>query len=103
VVIEDPKVYGHATINVLQDLWGLPWNEVTKNYLVALRPSEVRESWGAIKLDTRGWRVTVYLCGEKEFPYIKSIEQEVKVGLEGGMANAYELEKKIHSYERYDE
>jgi hypothetical protein len=92
---EAPKTWGVTTIPVLEFLNGLPWNAITKNLLMALRPSTVRECWGEMKCDAYRWRVTVWLHGTKDYPLIRKIEQEVNVGLLGEFQHAVELEKTL--------
>lgn len=90
----NPRRISYVTIKPLQFLHGLLWNDLTKNYIVALRPSSVRECWDLCKLDASPWRVTVWLEGENDHPIIRSIEQEVVVGIEG-CDHGYDLSTKI--------
>lgn len=78
-----PSRHSYTVIKVLQDLSGQPWDDLSKNMLMALRPSFVRESWGEIKCDACCWRVTVYLSGSKDAPIVDYIAQEVAVGING--------------------
>jgi hypothetical protein len=68
------------TLTVLPELTGRPWNNAAANYLLCLRPSAVRVTYGMVTLDSYSWRVTVYL---NEDNTIRCIEQEVNVGLIG--------------------
>lgn len=95
---------GYTVIPVLEFLWGKPWNDMAKNYLRALRPSDVRETFGEIKNDARPWRVTVILervitpAGiELPTPIVKRIEQEVEVNLEGATCG---FDLKLHDRDR---
>lgn len=79
-----------TTIPVLEFLWGLPYDEIARAYIHALRPSEVRViDDGYEKSNAVTWRVTVKI----EFGVITEIEQEVEVALASGIAtNGYELD-----------
>jgi len=71
---------GWTCIEVLPQLWGRPWNNAAANFLRCLQPSCVRVAQGEITLDSRVWRVTVYVNANNT---IRRIEQEVEVGLVG--------------------
>ena len=81
---DDPEGYedrghagGFACIPVLEFLRGLPWNNLARNYVTALRPSRIRVTEGIIKLDAVTWRVTVWL--EEDGRTIHKIDQEVGI------------------------
>lgn len=78
---EEDDSYGVNTINVLELLWGQPWNNLALNYVYALRPSGIRVVQNGTCLDSQDWRVTVWL--EDDDITIKKIEQEVRIGLYG--------------------
>jgi len=84
---------GYTSMPVLHFLTGLPLNELTMNYLEALRPSALRVVKGSheITCDAQCWRVTVYL---KDDGTIESIEQEVAVGLRH-CEHGYDLSQQI--------
>lgn len=89
-----PDSSGFLSIPVLGFLTGMPWDDHAKNFLMALRPSCVRETWGEIKCDAVCWRVTVLLAGTKTAPLVQKITQEVMVGLsKGDHQNGHELSK----------
>lgn len=90
-----PSRQGFMCIPVLEFLNGMPWNVYTKNLLVALRPSRVREVWSGVKCDARLWRVTVYLKGDKDTPRIDHIEQEVAIGLDGDSAHGRDVRAQL--------
>lgn len=86
----DPKdfiVYHHAkpkketsfsstSIEVLPNLLGLKWNEVTMCYVLSLKPSAIRVSYGMVTCDAYTDRVTVMLNKKN---IIKSITMEVRL------------------------
>lgn len=88
-----PSSCGCLSIEVLRFLWGKPWDEVALAYVHALRPTQIRVTDGGIKLNSRCWRVTVYV-GKKDT--ILKIEQEVEVGLPDGVAHGSALEDALH-------
>jgi len=75
-----PRAHGWMSLSVLPQLVGRPWNNAAANFLVCLRPSAVRVTYGSVTLDSYNWRVTVYLNQDGT---IRLIEQEVEVGLAG--------------------
>lgn len=72
-----PDKIGFTSLKVLTFLKGQPWDEMALCFVTALRPSSVRVVPGGIQLDSRLWRVTVWL----RKGVIDYIEQEVEVGL----------------------
>lgn len=94
-VYQEPKICGRMTVPVLEFLTGLPWNCLTKNMLISLRPSVVQECWDFETGSSILWRVTVWLQGTKDLPKIKRIEQEVSVGLVGEVGHGGDLEKEL--------
>lgn len=75
--------YGWTVVDALPEIWGQPWDKLSQNMIRALRPSMIREVWGGTKMDHVVWRVTVWLEGSEEKPFIEKIQQEVEVDLEG--------------------
>jgi hypothetical protein len=75
-----PRSHGWMSLRVLPELTGRPWNNAAANFLVCLRPSAVRVTYGSVTLDSMSWRVTVHL---NQNGTIRRIEQEVEVGLTG--------------------
>ena len=69
---------GYTSVEVLQFLYGLTWNELALNWIDGLNPSLIRVSTGTLTCDSNPGRVTVFLDKEN---YIKKIEQEIVVGL----------------------
>ena len=96
-----PNEQSYTVIKVLPDLSGQPWDDLSKNMLMAVRPSYVRESWGEIKCDACCWRVTVYLRGSKDEPIVDYIEQEVAVGSVGA-DNGHDLDCKLKARQRVE-
>lgn len=88
------KEYGYScsSINVLEFLWGQPWNNLALNYVRSLRPSIVRVVKDGCCCDAKTWRVTVWL--KDDDVTIKSIEQEVEVGVHGS-TNGHELDTQL--------
>jgi len=85
---------GYTVIEVLSFLKGLPYDEVARGYIYALRPSVVRVSVGLNTCDAVTWRVTVMMKDDK----IDLIEQEVEVELvlfEHGHALRTELNRRL--------
>lgn len=83
---------GGTKIRVLEFLNGRKLDEVAHAYISACRPSRVRVSTGEITLDSRPWRVTVYVDGENT---IKYIEQEVQVTLPAGVRHGHDLDRRL--------
>lgn len=84
VLYEPPSHRGYMSVDVLPQLIGTPWNAAALNLVHSLRPSALRvvdTKRGGITLDSRTWRVTVYLGPDDRT--IRRIEQEVEVGLRG--------------------
>ena len=78
---ERPSEIGYTCIEVLQHLYGKPWNNEALNWMASLRPSAIRVSSGSVTLDACLWRVTVWL--EEGDSTIRRIDQEVEVGKYG--------------------
>lgn len=78
---EPPGSQSGLSLEVLPFLKGKPLNDLTFNYLMALRPSFVRIVLGEETCDAMRWRVTIYLEGDKTT--IKKITQECDVGCVG--------------------
>lgn len=72
---------GHTTINVLQFLYGLPFDNLVMAYVHALRPSMIRASRGEVTTDSFPWRVTILLTQDDK---VWSISQEVEVAYASG-------------------
>lgn len=91
-----PDAEGYTTINVLQFLYGRPWDEIALAYVHALRPSKIRvnnaDCW---KLDATNWRVSILL--EADDRTIKRIWQEVAVGLPDGLNHGHDLDCALHA------
>jgi len=86
--------YGFTVVESLPFLKGRPWDDIALGYVHALRPTSVRViayREGA-QLDSRTWRVTVHL---DEKGNIRSIEQEVQVGLPDGHRSCRELNQLV--------
>lgn len=85
--------YGFDVIPVLEFLNGREYNQLAENYFEALRPSqiEVVSTSSCCTADMDLWRVRVYL----DNGIIDHIEQEVKVGLEGGYNSGWDLKSAL--------
>jgi len=95
----------YTSIPVLQFLWGLPWNNLARNFVTALRPSRIRVTDGPVTLDAVKWRVTVWL--EEDGRTIQEIKQEVGISSwgvwNGGELTAQLIYEKEHgTLEGYD-
>lgn len=87
--------HGYTVVRVLPELEGRPWTPVAAAHLRALRPSEVRVTCGgALTLDSRLWRVTVYLSEES---FVRGIEQEVEVDLPEGVQHGHDLRERLRA------
>jgi hypothetical protein len=78
---EDNISYCWTTKDVLEFLWGQPWNNLALNYVSTLRPSLLRVTSDGVTLECCPWRVTVWL--EDDDKTIKSIEQSVTMSIVG--------------------
>ncbi len=80
---------GYCSIPVLEFLKGREWNDVALAYVHALRPTRIRViEDGRTQMNSENWRVTIYLAEDKT---IKSLFQEVEVGLPEGYESSYEF------------
>jgi hypothetical protein len=93
VEYKQPESYGWSSIKVLEFLNGKPWDNVALAYVHSLRPSSIRVTTGCITLDSRIWRVTVFVDDDN---IIKYITQEVEVGLPDGVANGEALDDALN-------
>ena len=83
VEYETPECLGSLCLEVLPFLKGKKWDEVALGYVHSLRPSCIRVTDGFYTDDAVNWRVTVHLSAGR----IRSIEQEVEVGLPEGVVH----------------
>lgn len=92
---EVPSRRGYTSINVLEFLTGLPWDDFALCWVHSLRPSSIRVTADWETTDACCWRVTVYVGKDGR---IKRIRQEVEVGLgdqyEHGHALGLELSRR---------
>ena len=92
------------SIDVLEFLWGQPWNNLALRYVSALRPSCLRVTKDFATADAHSWRVTVWL--EEDDRTIRKIHQEVKADSLGATCG-HDLElqlkhqKKHGNFEEY--
>jgi hypothetical protein len=77
-----------TSIDVLPFLIGKPYNNLAWNWIVGLRPSQVRVSTGIVHLDCYPNRITIFIDKDN---IIKSIQQEISVGCIG-VHHAHDLE-----------
>ncbi len=82
---------GYTSVEVLPFLTGRPWDDLALAYVHALRPSTIRVTTGGCKANAQTWRVTVFIDTLKS-NLIRSIEQEVQVGLPDGVRNGHALD-----------
>jgi len=75
---------GYTSIDVLEDLWGMPYNNLILAYVHALRPSKVRVSYGEQTLDSCCWRVSIVLEDKEGETFVHSIRQEVAIAYSSG-------------------
>lgn len=87
---------GYTSLEMLSFLKGRPWDDVARAYIHALRPSSVRVSDGMVTADSCPWRVTVIV---DEQGNIRSIDQEVEVGLPEPFGCGYELDQYLKTGE----
>lgn len=99
---EDFKVYHHAvpqpessfswtSVQVLTELIGLPWNDLTMCYVLSLEPTAIRVSTGLITLDGCTGRITVMVDDDD---LITDITKEVRIPCLPGM-DAYDMRKQL--------
>lgn len=83
VEYEKPSTISYTSLDVLQQLWGRPWDQFALNMTHALRPSYIRVVGRAegMTADARRWRVSVHLAEDDRT--IEKITQEVEVGCVG--------------------
>jgi hypothetical protein len=92
----------YGVIEVLSFLKGRKWDEIALAYVHALRPSSIRVTTGAIKLDASKWRVTVYVDNDDT---IRGIEQEVEVGIPEnipGVIDGHTLSEAVNCTDSFD-
>lgn len=96
-ISQQPSFQSRSTldVDVLQFLWGLPYNHIAAGYIESLRPSAVVVTTGAVTDDSVTWRVTVTL--EKNTSVIVKITQEVSAGLPAGVKSADYLRAHLHA------
>jgi hypothetical protein len=77
-------------VEVLAQVRGEPWNDLTRALVSALRPSQVEviEHNAAETTNAMPWRVRVYL---RENKMIDRVQQECLVELPDGCNNGYDL------------
>jgi hypothetical protein len=80
--VEYNKPYGsrgYTVIEVLQQLWGLPLNNLILAYVNALKPTSIRVTSGLQTTDASQGRVTVVYEERDGVEYVQHIIQEVEV------------------------
>jgi len=87
-----------TNIDVLEFLWGQPWNNLAVNFVSTLRPSCLRVVTNGATADSHPWRVTVWL--EKNNITIKKIVQEVEI-VTSGARNAHDLESQLRYQKKH--
>ncbi len=78
--VMESNAQGWMVIPVLEFLNGKPWNDMSKSFVSALRPSVVRLCRESATCDAITWRVTVWINKDDK---IKRIEQEVSYNVYG--------------------
>lgn len=76
-----PQETSGTIITVLPFLTGRPFDQVAINYIYSLRPSAVEIITRGETMDSKSWRVRVYIDSETNL--IEKIRQEVIVGCVG--------------------
>ena len=69
--------YGFTSIEILQQLIGLPWCSTTMCYVLALKPSSIRVSSSEVTCDAFSNRITVWIKGKNKI--IENITWEVQI------------------------
>lgn len=101
---EDFKVYHHGipqkencyswtTVQVLPELIGLPWNDLTMCYVLSLEPTAIRVSTGMVTCDGCTGRITVYVDDDDN---ITQIDKEVRIPCLSG-ANGHVMSNMLES------
>lgn len=75
-VYAKPTTHGWTSVDVLQQLWGLPLTDLIMAFVHSLRPSCVRITTGEETCDSWPWRVTITV-DDKDI--VQKIDQEVEV------------------------
>jgi hypothetical protein len=99
---EDFKVYHHASpkkescyswtsVNVLPELIGKEWNEISMCYVLSLEPVAIRVSEGMVTLDSCAGRITVIVTPLNK---IVDVTKEVRIPVPGKMT-AYDLRQAL--------
>lgn len=84
---------GFTSIEVLQFLYGKPWDDTALGFAHATRPSIIRVvDDGCVQCDARTWRLTVFLDKNK---LIERISQEVQVGLPDDCEHGAALNRRL--------
>ncbi len=83
VQYKQPPSHSSLCLDVLQQLWGRPWDQYALNMTMAVRPTCIRVVGArqGLTADAVGWRVTVVL--DEDDRTIKSIQQECHVATVG--------------------
>lgn len=87
---EKPSRVGWTTIRVLEFLEGSTWDERALAFVHALQPRSIRVTTGEETCDANTWRVTVIV---DDRDVIRSIRQEVEIGLADDWQNGWDAEK----------
>ena len=103
--VKDVGACGYTCLDILQDLYGQPWNNLSLNYVLAFKPTSIRVTAGFVNLDARTGRVTVHL--EEDNRTISSIGMEMAIGhygsVSGGLMDmALQYQKKHGSLDDYE-
>lgn len=78
-----------SSLDILPILIGKKWNDIALGIVHAVRPSSIRViQGGSYTLDSRSWRVTVFI---DENDIIEKISQECVVGLPDGIEHGRHL------------
>ncbi len=92
VPYEQPQRIGFCCLPVLPFLIGHGWDQLALDFVHSLKPSYIRVTRDYETLDAVLGRVTIHV---DDLATIKSIEQEVEVGLDGdyGPYGAYSMQR----------
>lgn len=73
--------YSSTDCDILPEIWGLPWCDITMKKVLAMDPSFIRVTHGEVTCDARHLRITVYVDKNN---LITRVEQERRLPVEPG-------------------
>ncbi len=95
---DDYDRLGYCSIDILQQCYGMPWNEYTLAAVSAFRPSSIRviKYGGDEKCDARNYRITVYV---DELSLVTKIQQECEIWLPKDCRDGQDISEKANLYD----